>query len=655
MSGTPDIIFFSPLPPKPNGIATYLAEQLPYWAQRHRCMVVVEDNHPEPCDIPTSIKVIHLSEYQRQSEDLANAAHIYHVGNNLDARYLIPTLHSRPGIVVLHDFNLHHLVGEMTLGAHAPKAYNDALFQQYGRLGYLLGEQLDSHGLKGVQQTTELDFAGSIVESAQHMIVHSEFTASKLLSFQPDCQVQVIPHHLTPTGDTFKAEFKDDYREILSLPKNKPIFTSLGFIAEAKQISEVLNVCGNLKLAGIDFLYVLAGSAKAKEYDIFWEIESRGLTDYVTVTGYLSEDDFFRHLHAADFIVNLRYPSGGETSGTFVRAMGAGKCCVIIDEGPFVEVPHDCAVKLTWGPDFRTHLHASMVDLLNDTNKTVQKIGENAQQWTVKRQLIHHCVASYELAVSEALGRAPAHLDVSSTKNWFGYLLPSQIETWKSQCQDLWRPMNATQGLHWWNEGLVPLAGHPFDTITVVGGDQRTQDILTSLYCYKSENIVLLPWSKFFDDTCKKGWNSHNNILFLAEARYWVNDPVALLSRINWNCQQGAHVVAGILWQEPLYGDVPISPSILPDLCRAAGLIPQKTVSEVHHASLLDDFDFSNVEEWYVQVEVGSRMLDRFPRPHYAGSYSVAERLHPSYLADKMASQTTRGDFTLDALGPSGQ
>ena len=655
MSGTPDIIFFCPLPPKPNGIATYLAEQLPYWSQRHSCMVVIEDNHPKPRDIPTSIEVIYLSEYQRQSEDLASTPHIYHVGNNLDTRYLIPTLHSRPGIVVLHDLNLHHLVGEMTLGARAPQAYTDALFQQYGRLGYLLGEQLDSHGLKGMEQTRELDFSASIIESAQQIIVHSEFSASKLRSFQLDCPVRVIPHHVSPASYEYKAEFKNQYRETLALPCNKPIFTSLGFIAEAKQITEVLNVCEDLKRDGIDFLYVLAGAAKPTEYDVFWQIESRGLSDYVYVTGYLDEDDFFRHLHAADVIVNLRYPSAGETSGTFTRAMGAGKCCVIIDEGPFAEIPEDCAVKLKWGQDFRTHLRASMVDLLNENTRTAQRMGANARRWTEKRQLIHDCVASYESVVSEVQARPQASLGFSSHNRWFGYLPLPQIETWKSQRQDLWRPMNATQGLHWWNEGLVPLAGHPFDTITVVGGDQRTQDILTSLYCYKPESIVLLPWSKFFDDTCNKGWNSHNNFLFIAEARYWVNDPVALLRRINWNCQQGAHVVAGILWQEPLYGDVPISPSILPDLCQAAGLIPRKTLSEVHHASLLDDFDYSNTEEWYVQVEVGSRMLDRFPKPHYAGSYSVAERLYPSYLADKMASQTTRGDFTLDALGPSGQ
>ena len=42
---------------------------------------------------------------------------LYHVGNNPDAHgWIVDALRKRPGVVVLHDFVLHHLVSGITLG-----------------------------------------------------------------------------------------------------------------------------------------------------------------------------------------------------------------------------------------------------------------------------------------------------------------------------------------------------------------------------------------------------------------------------------------------------------------------------------------------------------------------------------------------------------
>ena len=42
---------------------------------------------------------------------------LYHVGNNPDAHgWIVEALRRRPGVVVLHDFVLHHLVAGLTFG-----------------------------------------------------------------------------------------------------------------------------------------------------------------------------------------------------------------------------------------------------------------------------------------------------------------------------------------------------------------------------------------------------------------------------------------------------------------------------------------------------------------------------------------------------------
>ena len=44
--------------------------------------------------------------------------------------------------------------------------------------------------------------------------------------------------------------------------------------------------------------------------------------------------------------MNLRYPSAGETSGTLIRALEAGKPVAVSDYAQFAEFPDDCVVKI---------------------------------------------------------------------------------------------------------------------------------------------------------------------------------------------------------------------------------------------------------------------------------------------------------------------
>lgn len=644
MSALPNLIFFCPLPPKKNGIATYLAEQLPIWCSYYRCLVVIEDNHPDPVSIPDNLQVLRLSEYLQVEDQLSPVTHLYHIGNNLDTRYLMPVLYRRPGIVVLHDFNIHHLIGELTLARGNPCGYVEALFQQYGRLGHVLGRHLELHGFKGQQQTEELDFSGAILESALHVIVHSKFSKSRLDALATETPVTVIQHHLSRYGSEFSSSLNHEYREQLGLPSNIPVFTSLGFIAKAKQISAVLDICLKLKDEGLEFLYVLAGGAKPEEYDVFTEIRARGLSDCVMVTGYLEEADFYRHLHAADFIVNLRYPSGGETSGTFIRAMGAGKCCIVNNVGPFAEIPDNCAIKINWDSCFQANLSQTIQQLLSDS-ETIGATGDCAAEWVQTRQELAHIVGLYSGVVDSVSSQPLGDCQTPLRPQWFAYLPGTIIEEWKGTHTHLWRPLTQEQGLHWWNEGLIPISASPFEDLTVVGGDDKTLEILTTLFNYHPDNITSISLDQFFDYSDQAGWNETDNILVLLTARFWVNDPVAIFSRVNWYCRQGAHVVAGILWSEHFKGDVPLLPNNLSDISRAAGFLPRRVISEVSRASLHGNFDFKNAEEWFIQAEISSRVIDRFPMPYYDGSYSVAHRLTRHYFKHNLSTQTTRGDL----------
>src|SRR5437763_14831349 len=73
------------------------------------------------------------------------------------------------------------------------------------------------------------------------------------------------------------------------------------------------------------------------------------LCDGIIFTGYVDDDEFAAYFAAVDRLVNLRYPSAGETSGTLIRAFEAGKPVAVSDYAQFAELPDDCAVKIAFG------------------------------------------------------------------------------------------------------------------------------------------------------------------------------------------------------------------------------------------------------------------------------------------------------------------
>ena len=60
---------------------------------------------------------------------------LYHVGNNPEAHgWIVDALRRRPGVVVLHDFVLHHLVAGLTLARGNPAGYLDAMERDGGEV-----------------------------------------------------------------------------------------------------------------------------------------------------------------------------------------------------------------------------------------------------------------------------------------------------------------------------------------------------------------------------------------------------------------------------------------------------------------------------------------------------------------------------------------
>lgn len=626
----PDLVIFCPLPPKPNGIADYLAEQLPYFAQTLSVCVVIENSAPSPINIDGRILVLRLAEYLALQEQLSEVAHLYHVGNNPDTVYMLPILLNVPGIVVIHDLNLHYLIDLTNLSKGEKSAYTNALFNQYGSAGKVLGSQLEKHQWKGRLMPSELLMNGSIIEAASHIIVHSLYSKN-FIAAQSNKPITVIPHHLSPDTRHYQSKMKMTYRGQLGLPGDKLVITSMGFIAKAKQIRAVLQALSQLKDEGNEFIYVLAGQCKPHEYDVYQDIAEFGLQENVIVTGFLSTDSFFKYLVASDFIVNLRYPSGGESSGTLTRAMGLGLACIVVNIGPFAEIPDNCAVKLDYDEDFIKNLTFAVSELANDVPKRV-KLGLNARRWTEETQEISVTTSAYLSVVSFESNREFTSIAANllnqgadSSVVWHEYLRPSDIAGLGiEKITSLAEESDGT--VHWWKECMLPI--NQYNDFYLVSETSETFSIAEELFGYIKANtsihspLQLEGHEESFDSM------KFDRFLINLPVRWIENDPVAMLAKVNHAIKIGAVGCISLFWDSEVLNEVDLSRNAILTYLEAAGF---SINSYVTGSKRMDFEEISTVyqhdQEWCFSVTKRSSMINLNPQPYYSGSCSSLKLL----------------------------
>jgi hypothetical protein len=108
---------------------------------------------------------------------------------------------------------------------------------------------------------------------------------------------------------------------------------------------------------------------------------------------------FNQYIDAVDVCVNLRYPYGGETSGSLMRILAKGKCSVVNNIGSFSEVPSDCCIKIPSVESMSTdeeiaEIYEAMKKCILDLNFK-SKICKNARRYAQENLDIQFVTKKY--------------------------------------------------------------------------------------------------------------------------------------------------------------------------------------------------------------------------------------------------------------------
>jgi glycosyltransferase involved in cell wall biosynthesis/SAM-dependent methyltransferase len=371
--------FFSPLPPARSGIADY-SEAL---IAAMRPLAEIE-----------TFSGAH-QEYDPSRFDIA----VYHVGNNGYHGFVYETALRHPGVVVMHESNLHHLIADLTIKRSDWDAYLRECEYEGGAAALEFAQRV--RRLEIGPDYEGLPMTKRILESAHGVIVHSRFMQEEMRAAKYTGPCAVIPH-----GAWIPQADRNGFRHKLGLDELTPLVGIFGYLKPYKRIAESLRALRRLVRLVPNVKMILVGEPHP-EFPIESMIRSMGLSASVRVLGFAPIEDFVGYLGACDIVLNLRFPTVGESSGTLLRSLGLGKAVMVSDLGSFAEFPDDICLKVPVG-EGEEDLIFEYLNLLVSRPEVARSLGDRAKAWVAKECNWNRVAEQYVAFLESVAGIRPA-------------------------------------------------------------------------------------------------------------------------------------------------------------------------------------------------------------------------------------------------------
>ena len=325
------INIFTPLPPEPTEIANVnvpivlalarLAD-VTVWAAQDDWLAL-----PDPTVAIRSFRADAISYAELNNAD----ANIFHIGNNVELHQdIFDVCMMVPGMVVLHDLNLHHFM----VGLHHLVGRTETYLSQIERCHGADARQAAQHavthnGLGDLIEDMPLTLAPATRATA--LLVHNP-DALPILREQTDIPAFYLP--LSFSSSMWPAS-RPTYR--VRPPYRIVMF---GFLGGNRRVEPTLRA---LSVSAVRSSFTL--DIYGAYYDppaLLAMIDQLGLQNQVFVRGFMPIEELDDALAQADLAFNLRYPTMGEASASQLRIWAHGLPSIVTRVGWYAAQPEDC-------------------------------------------------------------------------------------------------------------------------------------------------------------------------------------------------------------------------------------------------------------------------------------------------------------------------
>lgn len=400
----PRVAFFTPLPPIQSGISQYSAELLPLLARVWAIDVVIDRGYRPSVELGAGIRIIPVGRFLAEQRARPYAALIYQMGNSPAHAYQWGLVHRYPGLLVLHDYLLHHLRVWLAVHRRGARAYLAEMQERYGVEGAAVAQRT----LRGQMPSSVFDYplCESLVEASPVVAVHSRYAAGLVGERCGRQDIEQLPMGV-PLYEMPTAEAA---RQRLGLPLDQPVIASLSHLSPHKRLDVALRAFRRLRERYPGAIYVIAG-AESPGLNLERMVGMLGLSGSVRRLGYIDEMSVPDLLAAADLVVNLRYPTAGETSASLLRILAAGKAVIVSRAGAMAELPASVVAQVAPDAIEEDLLAELLLRLVADPILRQQLEGE-ARAFIEREHSLPRAAAAYV-----ELGRARLGLTVP-TPDW---------------------------------------------------------------------------------------------------------------------------------------------------------------------------------------------------------------------------------------------
>jgi glycosyltransferase involved in cell wall biosynthesis len=431
------IAWFSPLPPHRSGIAAYSSEILACLTS-HAIEAFVDDGAGREAVAGTrpiagvAVRGAHdfVWRHARHPYDLV----VYQLGNDLCHNYMWPYLVRYAGLVVLHDAQLHQARARALILQHRETDFRAEFACSYPEADARIAD-LTVAGL-GATLCYFWPMVRIPVEAARVVAVHSAYLARELAGEFPGRMIRHIrlgvPDSLAST-----AASAAEVRRRHAIPDAAVVFGCFGRVTPEKGLTGVLRALAQVGPSVPNVRLLVVGEAPSY-FDLMAQARELGIADLVVTTGYVDEAALPEYLAAVDVTLNLRWPTGRETSAAWMRCLAAGKPTVITDLAHLTDVPSLDLRSMTVactdpGATEPVCVHVELIDDINMLRLILRRLTEDpalrdrlgraARRYWAEHATMTVMARDYEAAFASAAtvpNRAkpeawPAHLTADGT------------------------------------------------------------------------------------------------------------------------------------------------------------------------------------------------------------------------------------------------
>jgi glycosyltransferase involved in cell wall biosynthesis len=386
----------SPLPPATSGIADYTADLLPGIAAEADIELFRDSGERVEPALATRFACRTLAELDERAAAAFDLV-VYQLGNSAphhEAGYRKAL--AIPGVVVLHETMLHHLVRGLTLARGDASGYREEMRYAAGRSGEAAAQRLlDTHY---PVDTWSYPLFERLVDRSLGVIVHSAYARDRVLASRPLARVERMPMGIDlERNRPLSPEERSRMRRGLGIGDDELLIASFGFVTPQKRLEPALLAFAKLRSELPRARFAIVGEV-SPHFDLD-ELLARTTREGVTLVGRAGAGEFADWMAGADIAVNLRHPTGGETSASFLRLLAFGKPVLVNRTGSFAEVPEGACCHVPLDAAEEATIEALFGRLAVDTALR-EAIGREARQFVEAE----HALSASVRACLDALG-----------------------------------------------------------------------------------------------------------------------------------------------------------------------------------------------------------------------------------------------------------